>query len=76
MAIGARAVQHDFDETPPSREDLLVEVKDVVLYPDVWLDTPNDQLGGRPPRDFLDGGDDEREFLHDLLQSARFGVPT
>jgi uncharacterized protein (DUF2384 family) len=55
--------------------DIHNEVKKLVQDPRKWLDTPNDQLGGRPPRDFL--GSPEREKpLRDLLRSIKHGMPT
>ena len=32
---------------------LLFEISEIVLHPDAWLDTPNDRLGGQPPRALL-----------------------
>jgi hypothetical protein len=33
-------------------DSLLTEIAEIVLYPDAWLDTPNDRLGGQPPVPF------------------------
>jgi hypothetical protein len=71
-----QAVQHSPSSGPPSRSELEGEVAEVVMHPGLWLDTPNDLFGGRAPREFLDGGDEERALLHDVLQAARFGVPS
>lgn len=56
-------------------DPLLTEIAEIVRYPDAWLDTPNDRLGGQPPRVLLssDGG---REILHSLVQSVKHGMMT
>ena len=57
-------------------EDLvLAEVAEVVLYPDAWLDTPNDRLGGQAPRDLL-SSDVGREVLLALVQAIKHGMMT
>jgi uncharacterized protein (DUF2384 family) len=57
------------------QDPLLTEIAEIVLYPDTWLKTPNDQLGGRPPRAFL-GSDEGREILHNLVQMVKHGMVT
>jgi len=67
-----RSSVHALDE---EKETLLAEIADIVLYPDAWLDTPNDRLGGEPPRALLDS-DKGREILHSLVQSVKHGMVT
>jgi uncharacterized protein (DUF2384 family) len=56
-------------------DPLLAEIAEIVLYPDTWLNTPNDQLGGQPPLSFL-GSDEGREILHNLVQMVKHGTTT
>jgi hypothetical protein len=56
-------------------DSLLTEIAEIVLYPDAWLDTPNDRLGGQPPRAFLGSGEG-REILHNLAQTVKHGMVT
>jgi hypothetical protein len=55
-------------------EDLLLgDIADIVLYPEAWLDMPNDQLGGRPPKELLEGGEGQM-LLHNLVQAVKHGM--
>jgi uncharacterized protein (DUF2384 family) len=56
-------------------DSLLNEIAEIVLYPEAWLDTPNDRLGGQPPRAFLES-DKGREILHNLVQTVKQGMIT
>lgn len=64
---------------PQTRDDehdsLLNEIFEIVLYPESWLETPNDRLGGQPPRALL-SSDKGRKTLHDLVQSGKHGMVT
>jgi hypothetical protein len=60
---------------PEEYDPLLTEIAEIVLYPDAWLNTPNDQLGGQPPRVFLDS-EEGREILHNLVQMVKHGMVT
>ena len=51
------------------------ELQDIVRDPDQWLDQPNDQLGGKRPRDFL-GSPEKEKPLRDLLRAIKHGMPT
>lgn len=46
-----------------------------MLCPDAWLDTPNDRLGGQPPRALL-GFKEGRELLYNLVQNVKHGMMT
>jgi hypothetical protein len=59
-----------------SKKKLLKEVNDVVPRPELWLDLPNDRLGGRTPRAMIDGSDDERRLIHDLVEAVKHGMTT
>jgi len=54
--------------------DVREEVKRVVADPERWSDMPNDQLGGRKPRDLI-GTEDEYQ-LRDLIRAIKHGMPT
>ena len=58
-----------------SDDPLLSEIAEVVLYPEAWLDTPNDRLGGQPPRALL-GFESGRELLYNLVQNVKHGMMT
>jgi hypothetical protein len=70
--MGERARLHLSDEP---RDPLLSEIAEVVLHPDLWLDAPNDRLGGLPPRSML-GFQEGRELLHNLVQNVKHGMTT
>ncbi|HEX4959535.1 MAG TPA: antitoxin Xre/MbcA/ParS toxin-binding domain-containing protein [Thermoanaerobaculia bacterium] len=53
----------------------MTDITEVVLEPDVWLDTPNDRLGGQPPRALLQTATG-REILYSLVQSVKYGMIT
>ena len=41
---------------------------------DRWLDTPNTSFGGRCPRSFLDGTEEERDLLLRIIESVADGA--
>jgi uncharacterized protein (DUF2384 family) len=43
---------------------------------DRWLDTNNDQLAGQKPGDLLNGSDEQRRLLEDLVDAIAHGMPT
>jgi hypothetical protein len=56
------------------KADIREELKTLVAEPDRWLDSPNDQLGGRKPKEFIGAPDEQR--LRDLLRAIKYGIPT
>jgi uncharacterized protein (DUF2384 family) len=70
--MAKRAYARVVDE---EHDSLLTEIAEIVLYPETWLDAPNDQLGGQPPRALL-GSDQGREILHNLVQMVKHGLMT
>jgi hypothetical protein len=70
--MARRAQVHALNE---EQDSLLTEIGEIVLYPEAWLDTPNDRLGGHPPRAFLES-DEGREILHNLVQAVKHGMVT
>ncbi|MGH9850507.1 MAG: MbcA/ParS/Xre antitoxin family protein [Blastocatellia bacterium] len=58
-------------------DDLRREASEVLLDPDLWLRTPNDQLGGQTPIDLVyKRGADGVEIVRDLLGAIKYGIPT
>ncbi len=62
------------DRDPDEDCEIRSLVAEVVDDPDAWLDTPNDQLGGERPRDFI--GTDREERLRELARSIKIGMFT
>ena len=56
------------------RSDIYQEIASVVQDPQTWVRTPNDQLGGMEPRDFI--GTDREPILRNLLELAKHGMTT
>jgi len=62
------------DQTQLSVDDLRKDVDEVVLDPDRWLRTPNDQLGGREPIDLLNSGQEaDQQKVRDLIEAIKHG---
>lgn len=63
---------------PPSgsQDPLLSEIAEVVLHPDLWLDAPNDRLGGLAPRTMLSSEAGRRQILRNLVQNVKQGMTT
>jgi hypothetical protein len=70
----SHAQLHQID--PDSDETCNVEslVREVVADPDKWMDTPNDQLGGNKPRQFVGTPNEVR--LRELVRAIKHGMPT
>lgn len=53
------------------------ELKEVVKKPDEWLQTENDQLGGRKPKDLIETGNENQiEQVLDLIRAIKYGMMT
>jgi hypothetical protein len=52
-------------------QELEREVRAIFDDPDAWLDAPNSQLGGRPPRSLL--GQPDQHQLEDLVRAMQLG---
>jgi uncharacterized protein (DUF2384 family) len=59
---------------PEEEQDIRKEVASVVADPRRWLDAPNDQLGGRKPKDLI--GTEQEQHVRDLLRAIKHGMPT
>ena len=57
------------------KANIYEELKTIVRDPDAWLNQPNDQLGGIPPKQLL-GSPDTEKPLRDLLRAIKHGMPT
>jgi uncharacterized protein (DUF2384 family) len=64
----------DPDLFPDEHSDIRQELAQVVKDPDTWLDTQNDQLGGRKPADLV--GTPEEHLVRELIRAAKHGMPT
>jgi hypothetical protein len=54
--------------------DLVREAGTICVDPDIWLGQPNDQLGGRSPRELIDSGDiAQKNQVRDLIRSIQHG---
>jgi uncharacterized protein (DUF2384 family) len=58
------------DEHP----DIIEELKKFTDDLEPWLDTPNERLMGRKPRDLI--GTDQEIHLRNLLRRIKHGIPT
>jgi hypothetical protein len=67
----ATASPHHTPDPDPNSLDL---IREIVADPQVWMDTPNDQLGGQRPRDLV--STDREERVWDLAQAVKFGLPS
>lgn len=64
-----------YDPAQAVTDEVRREVADVVLDPDRWLITPNDQLGGREPINLLNSDvEADRQRVHDLIGAIRHGI--
>jgi uncharacterized protein (DUF2384 family) len=59
----------------PHDPSLLHDIWETVRDPDVWLGTPNDQLGGRAPEDLL-GDLAGEKLVRDLIRAIQHGMCT
>jgi hypothetical protein len=66
--------QQDPGLFPDEHSDIHQELAQVVKDPDIWLDTQNDQLGGRKPGDLV--GTPEEHLIRELIRAAKHGMPT
>jgi hypothetical protein len=62
------------DRDPDVDSDLTALISEVVDNPDKWLDTPNDQLGGKKPRDLM--GTEREGVIRELARAIKIGMPT
>jgi hypothetical protein len=56
------------------RENLEKEINEVVPDADQWRRTPNDQLGGKRPSELIDGNDNDREQVRNLVEAIKHGM--
>jgi hypothetical protein len=52
--------------------DLRAELESVLAEPDRWLNTPNDQFGGRTPLELV--GTPEEQLLHQWVGAVKHGI--
>jgi uncharacterized protein (DUF2384 family) len=51
------------------------EIAEVIRFPESWLETPNDMLGGQAPQAFLSTAAG-REVLVNLARAIKYGMMT
>lgn len=56
------------------RDVLEQEINKVIPDADDWRRTPNGQLGGKTPDELIDGTDEDREQLRDLVKAIKHGM--
>lgn len=59
---------------PPSAQDLRREIEGIVRDTDDWLRTPNDQLGGRQPIELMNGTEEQRLQVYNLVKAIEHGM--
>ena len=62
------------DVDPDETKDLRDLIAEVVKDPNQWLDTENDLLGGKKPKDLLNTPQAQR--VRDLARAIKHGMPT
>jgi Protein of unknown function (DUF2384) len=66
--------QRALEPKDDSTEDIRQEVESVVADPARWLNTANDQLGGRKPGDLI--GTADEQHLRNLIRAIKHGMPS
>ena len=57
------------------RKDVLdQEINEVIPDADDWRQTPNNQLGGKTPGELIDGTEEDREELRNLVEAIKHGM--
>lgn len=56
------------------QDELWKEIHEVIADPDRWLDSVNDQLGGRKPKEWIAEG--QGELVRDLIRVIKHGLFT
>lgn len=70
MALAERKV-----DTSINKADLRSEIEEVVQDANLWLESPNDRLGGLKPKNLLSTSEG-RSVLHSLVLSIKHGMFT
>ena len=67
-------VQHIY--SPPTRQEIESDLRDLFGDAEPWLKTRNELLGGQTPDDLIESGPEGRERVRDLLEAIKIGLPT
>lgn len=61
----------------PTTQELLADAREIfdVDQLRLWLDTPNEYLGGQTPDQSIESGDRGRELVRNLLEAIKLGLP-
>ncbi|HWE34990.1 MAG TPA: hypothetical protein VG406_00340 [Isosphaeraceae bacterium] len=57
---------------PDETRDIHDLIDEVIPLPGLWLDTPNENLGGARPRELI--GTDREEIVRDLARAIKNGM--
>jgi hypothetical protein len=66
--------QRALDPKDRPLDDIRQEVESIVADPAQWLNTENDQLGGRKPEDLI--GTVDEQHLRNLIRAIKHGMPS
>ena len=58
--------------TPEERDELKLDIQQLFVHPDLWLNTPHPLLDGHKPVEFLEPG--REEPLRDLIAAIKYGI--
>lgn len=59
-------------DLPLDEKPIVEELRNILKNPEEWLDEPNDQFAGRPPRALI--GTPEEHRLRDMIRSIKHGL--
>ncbi len=62
------------DRDPDECVDIKSLIAEVIDRPDEWMNHPNDQLGGKKPRELI--GTDHEERVRELVRAIKIGMFT
>lgn len=66
--------QRGLDPKDRPLDDIRQEVESIVADPAQWMNTENDQLGGRKPEDLI--GTVDEHHLRNLIRAIKHGMPS
>ena len=60
------------DQDPDETRDIRDLIAEVIPRPGVWMDTPNENLGGARPRELI--GTDREDLVRGLARAIKHGM--
>ncbi len=64
--------QPDTADSSMDEKPIMEALQAILKNPEEWLDEPNDQCAGRPPRVLI--GTPEEHHLRDMIRSVKHGL--